>query len=357
MKKELLNFLCCPECEGNIIINKIAIENKGNIITGLLACNKCSLTWPIRNAIPRFVEKNYYAGSFGKQWKTFAKTQLDNDKIKESETRFKSELGWNANELKGKTVLEFGSGAGRFVDVVSRAGAKLIVGVDVTDAVDASQDNLSSRNNVSFIQADLFHLPIRKNSFDYVYSIGVLHHTPDPKAAFNKMIETTKVDGSIGLSLYEISLYNRPNRNTLWVSTKELFWALNMWRCELFRNLTTRLPQSLFLVYCKTAIPILHIINKIPVLRYIRYFFPSTCYKTLPVAWSMLDTYDTYATKIVHQYRGKDIFHWFLSEGMDRIILHNGRAGWVSVTGIKRSDEERKKLKIAESQPSDIGSR
>ncbi|MBW8049763.1 MAG: hypothetical protein FVQ77_05380 [Cytophagales bacterium] len=69
----------------------------------------------------------------------------------------------------------------------------------------------------------------------------------------------------------------------------------------------------------------------------------------------MLDTYDTYATKIVHQYRGKDIFHWFLSEGMDRIILHNGRAGWVSVTGIKRSDEEREKLKIVESQPGDIG--
>jgi len=351
MKKNLLNFLCCPECEDNIIIKKIDIQNKDNIITGLLACNQCSSTWPIRNAIPRFVEKNYYAKSFGKQWKTFAKTQLDTNKIRESEIRFKSELGWKVNNLEGKTILEFGSGAGRFVDVVSRAGAKLIVGIDVTDAVDVSQDNLSSRKNISFIQADLFHLPIRKNSFDYVYSIGVLHHTPDPKAAFSKMIETTRVDGSIGLSLYEISLSNRSNRNSLSVSTKELFWALNMWRCELFRIITTRLPQSLFLVYCKTVIPILHIINKIPILRYIRYFFPSTCYRTLPVAWSMLDTYDTYVTKIIHQYRGKDIFHWFLSEGMDRIILHNGRAGCVSVTGIKRSDEEREKLKIVELQP------
>ena len=51
----------------------------------------------------------------------------------------------------------------------------------------------------------------------------------------------------------------------------------------------------------------------------------------------------------------KDIFHWFLSEGMDRIILHNGRAGWVSVTGIKRSAKEREELKIVESQPGPIG--
>jgi hypothetical protein len=91
--------------------------------------------------------------------------------------------------------------------------------------------------------------------------------------------------------------------------------------------------------YCKYFVPLLHYINKIPLIRYIRYFFPSTCYRNLPVEWSMLDTNDTYATKIVHQYRHKDIFQWFMRKNVQDIIVHNSIAGWVSLTGsMKRAD-------------------
>jgi len=234
---------------------------------------------------------------------------------------------------------------------VSRAGASLVVGVDVTDAVDAAFDNLGSRDNVSFIQADIFHLPLKKQTFDYAYSIGVLHHTPDPRQAFSRMIDTTRAGGGVGLSVYEISLYHRPNRNSLKVVTMDLLWAFNLWRCELFRSVTTRVPQRLLLSYCKYVIPILHRINKIPVIRGIRYFLPSTCYRHLPVEWSMLDSFDTYATKIVHQYRHKDIFQWFVTEGLDQIIVHNGRAGWVSLTGVRPMGKEREQPRVAELQP------
>lgn len=341
MKKSYLSFMHCPECKSEMNL-KAEKEEGDRVSEGLLTCSgaQCGKTYPIRNSVPRFVDHGKYANSFGEQWKTFAKTQLDDSHIGESELRWDTEIDWKEDDLSGEMVVEFGSGAGRFVDIVSRRGAKLAVGVDITDAVDASMSNLGERDNVFFVQADFFKLPFKPKTFDRGYSIGVLHHTPSPEEAFQTMVDHVKDDGEIGLSLYEISLYHRPNRNSIGVVTKDLFWALNIWRCEFFRIFTTRLPDSIMLAYCKYFIPILHYINKVPILRYIRYLFPSTCYRNLPVSWSMLDTNDTYATKIVHQYRHKDVFQWFLKKKLNNIIVHNGRAGWVSLTASKNHSQE-----------------
>lgn len=337
MKYEYLEFMCCPLCRAGLRI-EAQQERNGKIESGLLVCSNpsCGKTYQIRNFVPRFVEHGKYAQSFGAQWKTFARTQLDNLNSQESEKRWCSEIGWGEGDLTGKTAIEFGSGAGRFIDIVSRKGAQLVVGVDITDAVDAAQDNLGGRGNVFFVQADFFQPPFQFGVFDRGYSIGVLHHTPEPEKAFSMLVNMLNQDGLIGLSLYEISLYKRPNRNSVKVSTIDLLWALNLWRVELFRSVTTRLPDSLMLAYCKYFVPVLHYLNKIPLLRYFRYLFPSTCYRNLPVEWSMLDTNDTYSTKIVHQYRHKDIFQWFMRANIQDVIVHNSIAGWVSLTGSRR---------------------
>lgn len=350
MKESLLDVMCCPKCQKDLSI-RVDVRERDRVKSGELKCGKCGGAWPIRDFIPRFVSGSHYADSFGKQWKTFARTQLDTSSRNESELRFTSEMGWTTAEMKGVSVVEFGSGAGRFVDVVSRAGAALVVGVDITDAVDAAYENLGNRENVAFIQADVFQAPLKKNSFDRAYSIGVLHHTPTPELGFKKMVELVRVDGSVGLSLYEIILHSRNNRTDLKSATGDLLWALNMWRCAMFRVVTTRMPSGWFLWYCKNVVWLLHHLNKVPVLGLLRYSLPSTCYRRFPFEWSMVDTFDTYATQIVHQYRHKDLFQWFLAEGLDRIIVHNSRPGWVSLTGIKRSEEVRQALRLVEPAP------
>ena len=354
MKKEYLDFLACPKC-GSETLDVKTSDTSSRIKEGSLHCLGCSATYPIKNYIPRFSVSTSYADSFGPQWRTFARSQLDTDRTRESTIRFDSEIGWQESDIRGKTVVEFGSGAGRFVDIVSKRGAKLIVGLDATDAVDAAQDNLADRDNVLFVQGDIFCSPFRNGSFDFGYSIGVLHHTPDPEESFRILTKAIKPPGNIGLSLYEISLYARPNLNSFKVATIELLWALNMWRCEMFRAVTTRIPNKAFLAYCKTVVPILHFLNKIPVLRYLRYLLPSTCYRHLPVIWSMVDTHDTYATKIVHQYRGKDVFQWFLREGISNIVLRNSRAGWVSITGVVDEQEVRNRQSVYLEQPAAPG--
>jgi len=350
MKTSYLDFLQCPKCASESLTIDAA-DDAPRIKEGTIRCAGCGSSYPIINHIPRFSRSTPYADSFGPQWRTFAKSQLDTETTKESAIRFDSEIGWTQNDLRGKLVVEFGSGAGRFVDVASRRGAKLVVGLDATDAVDAAQENLIDRENVFFVQADIFSSPFRKASFDFGYSIGVFHHTPQPERAFHILAQTIRPGGCIGLSLYEMSKYPRPNRTTLKVATLELGWALNEWRCELFRTVTTRLPRKLFLTYCKTVVPVLHVINKVPVLRYVRYLLPSTCYRHLPVVWSMVDTHDTYCSQIVHQYRGKDLFQWFLHEGMSEIVLRNSRAGFVSITAVVEGDDIRAKRQLFLEQP------
>ena len=151
MKKEYLAFLCCPECGKDLIIKEVTEEKSGKIMKGKLECTGCQKQYPIRLAVPRFVESSDYADSFGPQWKAFAKSQIDTPELQESALRFDTEMYWTTDEIKGKNIVEFGSGAGRFIDVVSKKSAALVVGLDITDAVDASQENLGDRENVFFI--------------------------------------------------------------------------------------------------------------------------------------------------------------------------------------------------------------
>ena len=354
MKREYLDYLACPGCRSESLV--IESDEESDLVrTGVIVCKDCAAEYPIRDYIPRFSTSLSYADSFGPQWTTFARAQLDSEQVGESTIRFDSEIGWGSDDLAGKTAVEFGSGAGRFVDIVSRRGAKLVIGLDATDAVDAARQNLSERDNVFFVQGDIFASPFRDGCFDFGYSIGVLHHTPDPEGSFRILARAIDASGRVAVSLYDISLYRRPNRNSVRVATLELLWALNMWRCEVFRSVTTRLPERVFLGYCKTVVPVLHYLNKVPILRYVRYLLPSTCYRHLPVAWSMVDTHDTYATKIVHHYRGKDVFQWFLRAGLSDIVLRNSRAGWVSITAAVGSAEKRGQRAVTLAQPAPPG--
>ena len=112
VKKEYLDFLACPECRSETLEIRAETSN-GRIKEGSLRCVDCSAEYPIDNYIPRFSVSTAYADSFGPQWKSFARSQLDTERTKESTIRFDSEIGWTASDLDGKTVVEFGSGAGR----------------------------------------------------------------------------------------------------------------------------------------------------------------------------------------------------------------------------------------------------
>src|SRR5712664_3366938 len=104
---------------------------------------------------------------------------------------------------RGLRVLEIGCGLGTDGTQFAKAGADY-TGVDLTDAaVELARKNfelLGLRGD--FRTADAENLDFADETFDLVYSHGVLHHTPDIEAAVNEIHRVLKPDGRAIVMLY-----------------------------------------------------------------------------------------------------------------------------------------------------------
>src|SRR5262245_12950033 len=305
-------ILGCPACGANM-----ELEDPG------VRCRACGLTYSRNssNGVVYFVEEESYAESFGLQWKTFSREQLDDDRLHDSERRFRQETGFFPEHIAGKTILDAGCGMGRFLDIVSRDGAALAVGVDLSSAVDAAAANPSAPAYALFVECDIFRLPFRRASFDAVFSIGVLHHTPSTEQAFRALVPLVKPGGEIAISVYAATV--KPG----------VGWALNMFRRRFFRVFTRRLPKRLMLWWSLYCVPVLWVMDKIPLVRWIRYLFPAAIYANYPLRWSVLDTFDIYATELESRHRPKEVFRWFREAGLINVDLLDSEDCWVSVRG------------------------
>lgn len=202
MKRRLLDLLGCPQCRQALDLS-VTHEEGDEIMEGELACPGCQRKFPIVGAIPRFVEKQNYADSFGLQWNKYARLQLDSQNgTAFSRERFYSITEWPQPSLRGAVVLDGGCGAGRFAEIALADGAEVIA-LDLSSAVDACRKNLQAHPNLHCVQASLFELPFRDRAFDTVYSIGVIQHTPDPHRAVACLCEKVAPGGRIGLWIYE----------------------------------------------------------------------------------------------------------------------------------------------------------
>lgn len=203
MKERILDVLACPTCGGDILLAYASKYDRKEIIEGVLTCKKCTREYKVVRGVPRFADlgkidedKAETAENFGWQWTHF--TQED---AKYSE-QF---LGWlqpvKPEFFKGKIVLEGGCGKGRHTKLAAEWGAKEVVGIDLGDGVDSAFALTRDLPNVHIIQCDIFRLPF-KRSFDYAFSVGVLHHTPDPKVAFISLASKVKKGGHLSTWVY-----------------------------------------------------------------------------------------------------------------------------------------------------------
>lgn len=295
MKTKLLEVLGCPECWGELTLadtSESAAENE--ILTGMLRCHHCQLSFRIERGIPRFVDPGNYATSFGFQWNRFRMEQLDSQNgTSLSSERFYRETGWEPSWMRGKWLLEVGCGAGRFLEVAAQPGAE-VIGVDLSDAVDAAFATLKDKPNVHLIQASVYKLPIRRSTLDGCYCIGVLQHTPDPLQAAECLPPMIKPGGTIALTVYSRRWYTPLNAKYL------------------IRPLTRRMNSETLLRSIKLAMPVLFpitsVLYKLPVFGHaFRFIIPVANYVEKPslsreqrYQWAVLDTFDMLSPRYDH---------------------------------------------------------
>ena len=275
MNQNLLDILCCPDCSGDLA---------GEVES--FRCTKCRSVFEIVNGIPRFVPVDNYASSFGMQWNRFPRTQLDSHTgLSITRDRFFAQSGWNAGDLSGKRVLDVGCGSGRFAEIALSAGARLVA-IDYSAAVDATRANVGDGPNIDVLQADIFRLPFKPESFDFIYCFGVLQHTPDPARAFRSLLPPLRRGGRIAVDVYPKT------------------WMSPLWPKYWLRPLTRRLSKERLFRIVERMVPVLlpisRLVGRIPVAgRKLRWFVPVANYEGIhPLndrqirEWAVLDTFD-----------------------------------------------------------------
>ncbi len=326
----LAEQLICPETGQRLHVEQ-QVGPEGAQRT-VLTTTDGSRQYPVKEGIPRFVPADNYADSFGYQWNKYAKLQLDSSNgSSNSQDRFYSITEWQPSELAGARVLDVGCGAGRFAEVALAAGAQ-VTAIDLSGAVDACKANLGDSPQLAVIQASIYELPFRAGSFDYVYSIGVIQHTPDPERSVKEICRLVKPGGQIGLWIYDRNWKS-------YLGTLGFKYLLRPWTKRMSRGQVERFSNTL---------------EKLcwPINRRARYWglpgkvlmrlLPVSCFhlQSVPLSdedfreWVRLDTFDMYSPAHDHPQKFNTVESWLSEAGFGDIRRHP-HAG-VSVTAVKR---------------------
>jgi len=276
LNPELLGLLRCPRCRSNLSVDSTD-----------LVCGSCGARFPILRGVPRLAGEAY-AGSFGRQWNRY-----DVARTEEDEGTFEAKTGVRLSELAGKLVLDAGCGGGRYSRLVGDHGAR-VLGVDLSTAVDKAAELCAGLPNVQIAQADLLDLPVAESAFDLVFSIGVLHHTPDPRRAFAQIARRVKPGGRLSVWLYR---KNTPPQE---------------WLNSGIRAVTTRTPARVLEPLCAG----LGVLGSIPILS--RTLNKVANFSAHP-DWTLrvCDNFDWWAPKYQSHHTAAELISWFADEGFE----------------------------------------
>lgn len=306
MKLKHIPLLCDPETHEDLALDD-AIYDGDEIVSGTL--RSASHTYPIIRGIPRFVADEGYSDNFGYQWNRWARVQFEDQNVggamQGHTTRmFKTITQFSAEKLKGKTVLDMGCGPGRFTDVALSMGASVIA-LDYSSAIDAAQANFVGKAaDVLFVQGDALRLPLKDNSVDYSFSIGVLHHTPSPASGVRESHRVTREGGQFAISVYSLGFYT--------------YLMTRFWR-GFFLAIKPLFKHYPPLVYSYVFGTLGFLLGKVwlPLSYPVRALFP-TVY--LPdYRWTILDTFDAIATSHQSGHTPEEVKKWLHEAGFGTI--------------------------------------
>jgi SAM-dependent methyltransferase len=305
-----LDFLVCTSCRSGSL----------NPCSEGLQCLNCATIFQTVRGIPRFVRSDDYAESFGYQWNVHRQTQLDSFTNKPiSRDRLFGVTKWPA-DLAGQTVLEAGSGAGRFTEVLVKTRAN-IISFDLSSAVEANYQNNGHNANLLLLQASILNIPVRPRSMDKVICLGVIQHTPDPAHTFSCLANCVRPAGELVIDVYAARLRSLLSWKYLLRPVTKRMDNKKLYRL-IERTTPLLLPASefLFRAFGRVGSRLLPIVN-----------YPSLGLSPeLARTWAILDTFDMYSPAHDHPQSIASVRSWFDKAGFVDVNVEYGQNGIVA---------------------------
>lgn len=296
MRDFLMALLDCPECRSGFLSLKVSEQKDKDIISGEIHC-KCKAVYPIINGIPRFI-KNYQKTSqvqkrFEYQWKRWGKDEVIFGRTREESEKFFLDFSGSSispEYLKGKVVLDGGCGHGRFAEIMAEFGG-FSVGLDIGSGVEIARRRIEKYPNASIVQGNIMNPPFKREVFDYIWSNGVIHHTPNTREAFAQLVKILKSSGYLDIWLY-------PKKSLLWeISQKTI------------RSITTRMPARMLEFFCYLAVPLLSVVP-----TFSKTSFPKNSWRECAQV-----IYDWYSPKYQSHHTNEEVVEWYRQEGFSDI--------------------------------------
>ncbi|MGQ0736661.1 MAG: class I SAM-dependent methyltransferase, partial [Acidobacteriota bacterium] len=251
--------------------------------------------------------------------------------------------------FRGRIGLDGGCGFGRSLFYAASFGAEMI-GLDLSEAIEAARENTGHLPNVHLVQGDIFRPPVRPQALDFVYSIGVLHHLPDPRKGFLSLAKLLKP----GAPMF-VWVYLRGRGRQIRVFT-------------VMRWVAARLPLKLLNLVC-LALAVGQFAAFILPRRLLSAvggdglgrLVPFSAYARYPFRALHTDWFDGLSVPLVNYYKPHEIAAWYQDGGFEHVQIGtesewNGRAlGYApagpapSLTHAEDSDPE---LHVAGPRPS-----
>jgi len=202
MRREVLPYLACPNCRSGMRLGAVTREEGPHVIDGDLVCERGTCHFDVTGGVPVLIRahvdalKTETAARFAEEWTRW--TALRDY----YERQF---LGWvgpvTRQDFAGKVVFEGGCGKGRHTDLVARFGAKDVVAVDLGESALVAFQNTRNLPNAHVVIGDLLHPPVRP-IFDLAFSVGVLHHLPDPASGAAAVASVVRHGGRLVYWVY-----------------------------------------------------------------------------------------------------------------------------------------------------------
>lgn len=276
----------------------------------------CALIFPKKNGAYRIVSDNNYTENFGYQWNKFITTQVDrSSKLQISQTRLFAETGWDQEDLTGKNILEVGSGAGRFTQILLDQTNAQVYSVDYSNAVDANYQNNGHHDRLHLFQASVYELPFVPAQFDKVLCLGVLQHTPDFERSVAALIDMVKPGGELVVDFYSV--------NGFWTKlhAKYLYrpFTKKMSHEKLYRLIDTHIDWMIHTSRFFTQLGMGRFLNRFLPICDIENTLPAQLPYEQLRELCILDTFDMFSPEYDQPQTIRTVCKWFSKYGMEEV--------------------------------------